>query len=297
MWDCFVPDVQTCLSPASWELTWILGSGRVIFVRSREKKLKSNILVLTRNSRPEILGWRWGVGVVTTKLKSPRGITFPWSNLGTGTLWAWNRVMALVGGLEMGGVGLICRGQPGLWQGNGHICLSWPRASSPSSRPGRTPRTDLPPGPQQGSSLASKHMWLVWPAKPEAPCKVEERGLPGWVFLLPAHLSWLPAESRAWSSYRTPPPGLFPTLRGSGQGSLFGTECCPCCPGFSGAGALHRSSSQQWLVSFVTLDRYSNLLEPQFLHLYNGHDYCCFIPFSHHTFIKGIFLHVQHWRH
>ena len=63
------------------------------------------------------------------------------------------------------------------------------------------------------------------------------------------------------------------------------------------AGALHRSFSQQWLVSSVTLDRYSNLLEPQFLHLYNGDDYCCFVPFSHHTFIKGIFLHVKHWRH
>lgn len=53
---------------------------------SREKKIKSNILVLTRSdSGLEIVGGMRGVEEVT-KLKSPHGTTFPWSNLGTVTL-------------------------------------------------------------------------------------------------------------------------------------------------------------------------------------------------------------------
>lgn len=55
---------------------------------SREKTIKGNILVLTRNGLPAILGWRWGAGAGTeeaAELKSPHGTTFPWSNLGTGT--------------------------------------------------------------------------------------------------------------------------------------------------------------------------------------------------------------------
>lgn len=92
--------------------------------------------------------------------------------------------------------------------------LSWPCFGNLLPRPGRTPRTDFSPGPQWASSLASKHVWLVWPAKPEAPLQVGH--LRGWVFFHPAHLPWLPAESRTWSSCRTPPPGLFSTLRGSG---------------------------------------------------------------------------------
>lgn len=200
-----------------------------------------------------------------------------------------------------GEVGLISWGQPGLWQGRGHICLSWPRAGSPSSRPGRTPRTDLPPGPQRGSSLASKHVWLVWPAEPEAPCKVKGRGA-CWngssSTLHTCHeythqvLSHVPGPPTG-----PQPQGSFQHWEEAGMGPYLGLNAVPRCPGFSGAGALHRSFSQQWLVSSVTLDRYSNLLEPQFLHLYNGDDYCCFVPFSHHTFIKGIFLHVKHWRH
>lgn len=53
---------------------------------SREKKIKSNILVLTRSdSGLEIVGGMGGVEEAT-KLKSPHGTTFPWSNLGTVTL-------------------------------------------------------------------------------------------------------------------------------------------------------------------------------------------------------------------
>lgn len=50
-----------------------------------------------------------------TQMQSPRGSTFARSNLGAGTLRAWNGVMALVRGL-------IHSSQHGLWQGLGHIC-------------------------------------------------------------------------------------------------------------------------------------------------------------------------------
>lgn len=89
MWDGFGPEVETCLSPASGELTWIAGSGRALFMGSREKKIKSNTLVLTRNGLPVIRGWRWGLDEgpeEATTPRSPHGTTFPWSNLGTGTL-------------------------------------------------------------------------------------------------------------------------------------------------------------------------------------------------------------------
>lgn len=90
------------------------------------------------------------------------------------------------------------------------------------------------------------------------------------------------------------PPGLFPTLGGGSSGPLFETEgCCACFSGCCEVGTCRGppASSRVWRLepkraglnldlatrSHVTVDRDSICFELQFLHLYNGDNYCCFI--------------------
>lgn len=171
--------------------------------------------------------------------------------------------------------------------------LSWPPSGSLIFSPGRIPRTDISPGPQQGSSLTSKHVWMVWLSEPVAPLWGD---FADWIFLHPVHLSWLPAESTYLVLLQDPHPRAPSNTKKKQVRALIWVRML--CLFFrllwgwptevllpAAERGVKSQKDHVWVLtlpppSYVTLDRYSTCFELQFPHLYNGDDYCCFICHS-----------------